>query len=93
MSCPNIMPVIIIAFSVSIGGVILSLASLSFLGFGLPPEIPDWGGLLSREGRTFMELAPHLALWPGLALTITIYSLNMFGDAVRDLLDPRLRGS
>ena len=90
---PNIMPVIIIAFSVSIGGVILSLASLSFLGFGLPPEIPDWGGLLSREGRTFMELAPHLALWPGLALTITIYSLNMFGDAVRDLLDPRLRGS
>ena len=90
---PNIMPVIIIAFSVSIGGVILSLASLSFLGFGLPPEIPDWGGLLSREGRTFMELAPHLALWPGLALTITIYSLNMFGDAIRDLLDPRLRGS
>ena len=90
---PNIMPVIIIAFSVSIGGVILSLAALSFLGFGLPPEIPDWGGLLSREGRQFMELAPHLALWPGLALTITIYSLNMFGDAVRDLLDPRLRGS
>ena len=90
---PNVMPVIIIAFSVSIGGVILSLAALGFLGFGLPPEIPDWGGLLSREGRTFMELAPHLALWPGLALTITIYSLNMFGDAVRDLLDPRLRGS
>ena len=90
---PNIMPVIIIAFSVSIGGVILSLAALGFLGFGLPPEIPDWGGLLSREGRQFMELAPHLALWPGLALTITIYSLNMFGDAVRDLLDPRLRGS
>ena len=89
---PNIMPVIIIAFSVSIGGVILSLAALGFLGFGLPPEIPDWGGLLSREGRQFMELAPHLALWPGLALTITIYSLNMFGDAVRDLLDPRLRG-
>ena len=89
---PNIMPVIIIAFSVSIGGVILSLAALGFLGFGLPPEIPDWGGMLSRGGRTFMELAPHLALWPGLALTITIYSLNMFGDAVRDLLDPRLRG-
>ena len=89
---PNIMPVIIIAFSVSIGGVILSLAALGFLGFGLPPEIPDWGGMLSRDGRTFMELAPHLALWPGLALTITIYSLNMFGDAVRDLLDPRLRG-
>ena len=90
---PNIMPVIIIIFSMSIGGVILSLAALGFLGFGLPPATPDWGGMLSREGRQHMEVAPWLALWPGLALTITIYSLNMFGDAVRDLLDPRLRGS
>ena len=89
---PNIMPVIIIIFSMSIGGVILSLASLGFLGFGLPPATPDWGGMLSREGRQHMEVAPWLALWPGLALTITVYSLNMFGDAVRDLLDPRLRG-
>ncbi|MCL0029114.1 ABC transporter permease [Dehalococcoidia bacterium] len=90
---PNIMPVIIIIFSISIGGVILSLASLSFLGFGLPPSIPDWGGLLSREGRRYMERAPLLALYPGLCLTVTVYSLNMFGDALRDLLDPRLRGS
>ena len=89
---PNIMPVIIIIFSMSIGGVILSLAALGFLGFGLPPATPDWGGMLSREGRQHMEVAPWLALWPGLALTITIYSLNMFGDAIRDLLDPRLRG-
>ena len=90
---PNIMPVLIISFSMSIGGVILALASLSFLGFGLPPATPDWGGLLSREGRRFMEQVPWLALFPGLALTITVYSLNMFGDAMRDLLDPRLRGS
>ena len=89
---PNIMPIIIIIFSMSIGGVILSLASLGFLGFGLPPATPDWGGMLSREGRQHMEVAPWLAIWPGLALTITIYSLNMFGDAIRDLLDPRLRG-
>ena len=89
---PNIMPIIIISFSMRIGDVILTLASLGFLGFGLPPEIPDWGGLLSQEGRRFMDIAPHLALWPGLALTITVWSLNMFGDAVRDLLDPRLRG-
>ena len=67
-------------------------ASLSFLGFGLPPEVPSWGSLLSRRGRQYMEQAPWLALWPGLALTITGYSLNMFGDAVRDLLDPRLKG-
>ena len=90
---PNIMPVIIISFSMSIGGVILALASLSFLGFGLPPATPDWGSLLSREGRRYMEQAAWLALFPGLALTITVYSLNMFGDAMRDLLDPRLRGS
>ena len=90
---PNIMPVIIIGFSISIGGVILSIASLSFLGYGLPFTIPEWGGMLSREGRKFMETAPRLALFPGLALTITVYSLNMFGDAMRDLLDPRLRGA
>ena len=89
---PNVMPVIIIQFSISIGGVILSLASLGFLGYGLPPQTPDWGGLLSREGREYMEIAPWLAFWPGLCLTITVWSLNMFGDAVRDLLDPRLRG-
>ena len=89
---PNIMPVIIIIFSISVGGVIMAEASLSFLGFGLPIGVPSWGGLLSREGRKYMEMAPWLALWPGLALTITVYSLNMFGDAMRDLLDPRLRG-
>ena len=62
------------------------------LGFGLPAQIPSWGGMLSREGRVFMETAPWLALWPGLFLTLTVYILNMLGDAVRDLLDPRLRG-
>ena len=89
---PNIMAPIIIVFSINIGGVIISEASLSFLGFGLPVQIPSWGGMLSREGRVYMEMAPWLALWPGLFLTIVVYSLNMFGDAVRDLLDPRMRG-
>ena len=88
---PNITPVLIIIFSISVGGVIMSEAALSFLGFGLPIGVPSWGGLLSREGRRFMEVAPRLALWPGLCLTIVVYCLNMFGDAVRDLLDPRLR--
>ena len=89
---PNIMAPIIIVFSINIGGVIMAEASLSFLGFGLPVEFPSWGGMLSREGRLYMEMAPRLALWPGLCLTITVYSLNMFGDALRDLLDPRMRG-
>ena len=90
---PNIMAPVIIVFSINIGGVILSLAALSFLGYGLPPSIPDWGGMLSREGRRYMEQAPWLALWPGLCLTIVVYSFNMLGDALRDLLDPRLRGA
>ena len=90
---PNIMPPIIIIFSINIGAVIMSEAALSFLGFGLPPEVPSWGGLLSREGRQYMEMAPRLALWPGLCLVAVVYGVNMFGDALRDLLDPRLRGS
>ena len=82
----------IIIFSINVGAVILSEASLSFLGYGLPLEVPSWGGMLSREGRKYMDDAPWLALWPGLCLTIVVYSLNMFGDAVRDLPDPRLSG-
>ena len=89
---PNIMPVMIIIFSITVGGVIISEASLSFLGFGLPARVPSWGGMLSREGREYMEMAPHLAVFPGLCLTIVVYCFNMFGDAMRDLLDPRLRG-
>ena len=89
---PNIAAPVIVIFSINIGGVIISEASLSFLGFGLPVHIPSWGGMLSREGRVYMEMAPWLAIWPGVCLTILVYSLNMFGDAVRDLLDPRLKG-
>ncbi|MCL0029249.1 ABC transporter permease [Dehalococcoidia bacterium] len=90
---PNVMPIVIVSFSITIGGVMLTEASISFLGFGLAREIPTWGGLLSKEGRAFMEQAPWMALWPGLCLSVVIYSLNMWGDAMRDLLDPRLRGA
>ena len=89
---PNIMPVIIISFSMMIGMVILMEASLSFLGFGVPPGVPSWGSMLSQEGRTYMEIAPMLAIWPGLALSLVVFGTNMFGDAMRDLLDPRLKG-
>ena len=90
---PNIAAPVLIVYSINVGNVIISEASLSFLGFGLPANIPSWGGMLSREGRQYMEIAPRLALWPGICLTVTVYCLNMFGDAVRDLLDPRLRGT
>ena len=89
---PNIMPVIIIIYSINIGGVILAEAGLSFLGFGLPPEVPSWGGMLAWEGRMHMEQKPELAVYPGLCLAVVVFGTNMFGDAMRDLLDPRLRG-
>ena len=88
---PNITAPIII-YSITIGWAIIAEASLSFLGFGLPPDVPSWGTMLSREGRQYMEMAPRLAMWPGVALTLVVYCLNMVGDALRDLLDPRLRG-
>ena len=89
---PNIMPPIIIVFSAGIGGAIVSEAGLSFLGFGLPPEVPSWGGMLSGDGRMYMEAKPELAIYPGLCLAVVVYGVNMLGDAVRDLLDPRLTG-
>ena len=89
---PNITPILIIMFSVSMAGNILGEASLSFLGFGIPPPFPSWGQMLSSEGRSYMQEAPWLAIWPGVALSAAVYGINMWGDAVRDLLDPRLRG-
>ncbi|HEX9976194.1 MAG TPA: ABC transporter permease [Dehalococcoidales bacterium] len=89
---PNIMAPLITIFAVSSGYVILGEATLSFLGFGIPPPTPSWGAMLSGSGRRYMLLAPWMALWPGLALAIVVYGLNMLGDAMRDLLDPRLRG-
>jgi len=89
---PNIMAPIIIIFTLAMGSMIIAEASLSFLGFGIPPPTPSWGGMLSGSGRTYMVNAPGMAIWPGLALAIVVYGINMLGDAVRDLLDPRLRG-
>jgi len=89
---PNIMAPLIVRFTVLVPNVIRTEASLSFLGFGIPPPTPSWGGMLSGLGRIYMLRAPWLVIWPGLALAIVIYGINMFGDALRDILDPRLRG-
>jgi len=89
---PNVIAPLIIIFSTVMGAAIIAEASISFLGYGIPPPIPSWGGMLSGTGRRYMVQAPWLALWPGLALSIVVYGANMFGDALRDLLDPRLRG-
>jgi peptide/nickel transport system permease protein len=89
---PNISAPIIVMFTISVGSMILAEATLSFLGFGIPPPNPSWGGMLSGSGRSYMFIAPWLAIWPGIALALAVYGINMLGDAVRDILDPRLRG-
>jgi len=89
---PNIMAPAIVLFTTRVPAMVLTEASMSFLGFGIPPPTPSWGAMLSAEGRTYMFMSTGLAIWPGLALSIVVYGVNMFGDAVRDLLDPRLRG-
>jgi peptide/nickel transport system permease protein len=89
---PNILAPIIILGTVNLGAIILTEAALSFLGFGVPPPRPSWGGMLSGAGLVHMLRAPWLALWPGVALSLAVFGANMLGDALRDLLDPRLRG-
>jgi peptide/nickel transport system permease protein len=90
---PNVMAPIIVLFTTRVGSVILAESSLSFLGLGVPPPAPSWGGMLTGSGRLYMFQAPWLALAPGLCLTAVVYATNVFGDALRDLLDPRMRGS
>ncbi len=89
---PNILPLIIVGFTMGMGGAILAESSLSFLGFGIPPPYPSWGGMLSGNARRYMFSAPWLAIWPGLALAVVVWGMNMFGDGLRDIIDPRLRG-
>ncbi len=89
---PNITAPLIIIFTLAMGATILGEATLSFLGFGIPPPMPTWGAMLSGEGRAYMYQAPWLAIWPGLALGLVVWGINVFGDGLRDLLDPRLRG-
>jgi peptide/nickel transport system permease protein len=85
-------PWLIIA-TAGLGTAIISEASLSFLGLGIPAPEPSWGGMLSGRGRDYYSVAPWMAIWPGLAISLAVYGFNLFGDAIRDVLDPRLRGS
>lgn len=89
---PNTFPAIIILATAGLGGAILAEATLSFLGLGTPPPNPSWGAMLSGNTRTYMLVAPWLVIFPGLILTMAIYSFNFLGDGLRDSLDPKLRG-
>ncbi len=88
---PNTFPLILLTATVALPGTILAEASLSFLGFG-PEGTTSWGQMLSADGREFFRAQPGLAIYPGLAIAAAVFGFNMFGDGLRDLLDPRLRG-
>lgn len=89
---PNVFPIVIIGASIQVGGAVLIESSLAFLGYGVQPPTASWGRMLN-EARDKLTNYPHLAIFPGLVIFFTVYSFNMLGDALRDVLDPRLRGS
>lgn len=88
---PNILAPLIVIASFNVAGVILSEAALSFLGLGVPPEVPTWGGMLAESRDQLLGGFWWLAVFPGLAIMFTVLSLNILGDWLRDFLDPRLR--
>jgi peptide/nickel transport system permease protein len=88
---PNCLSPVIVQASFVFAAAVLTEAALSFLGVGVPPYVPSWGNILA-EGRLYLQQAPWLVLYPGAAIMLTIFGLNLLGDGLRDLLDPRLRG-
>ena len=90
---PNCFALYLVIFTFHLGGAIIAEASLSFLGVGTPIDVPSWGGMLSGATAQSVSLAPYLAIFPGLAIAIVVFSWNVLGDALRDVLDPRLRGA
>jgi peptide/nickel transport system permease protein len=90
---PNCVAPYLIIATASLGGAIITEASLSFLGLGVPPPAPSWGRDLFGSAQKFAELAPWMPIMPGIAISLTVYGFNLLGDAIRDVLDPRLRGS
>ena len=89
---PNVAAPIIVLGTLGLGNAILAESALSFLGFGVPPPAPSWGRMLSGDGMDYMLQSPGLAVFPGLAISLAVFGFNMLGDALRDLLDPKLTG-
>lgn len=90
---PNVLATLIVLATIGLGAFILAESALSFLGFGVPPPYPSWGAMLSGSARSLFYRAPWMAIWPGAAISLAVFGVNMLGDALRDVLDPQLRGS
>ena len=88
---PNLVGPVVVVVTVFFGTAIVTEAALSFVGLGTPPPTPSWGNMMSGSARTYIMSAPWMAFYPGLALSILVFGVNVVGDAVRDLMDPRLR--
>lgn len=90
---PNAFALYLVIVTFHLGGAIIAEASLSFLGVGVPIDVPSWGGMLSGAASQYVALAPWLAVFPGVAIALVVFSWNVLGDALRDVLDPRLKGT
>jgi peptide/nickel transport system permease protein len=90
---PNCFALFIVLVTVFLGTAIVAEATLSFLGIGVPPDVPSWGGMLNGAAQTYVRVAPWLGVFPGMAIAIVVFAWNLLGDALRDVLDPRLRGT
>ena len=90
---PNCYALLLVLITIHLGGAIIAEASLSFLGIGAPPDVPSWGGMLRGAAQNYVEIAPWLGVFPGVAISLVVFAWNLLGDALRDVLDPRLRGT
>jgi len=89
---PNVMATFIVLSTITLGYAIVVEASLSFLGVGIPPDVASWGGMLNLGATTYIDVSPWLAIFPGVTIALIVFSVNLLGDSLRDVLDPRLRG-
>ena len=90
---PNLVAIWVVTFTFLMGVAVIAEASLSFLGLGVGPDVPSWGGMLSSATKNYIGIGPWLPVVPGLAIAVVVFSWNVLGDSLRDVLDPRLRGS
>ena len=90
---PNCLAPVIVLSTGFLGSAIVAEAGLSFLGLGVPPPHPAWGRMLQNAAKTYQEAAPWMTTFPGLALSVAVFGFNLFGDALRDIWDPRMRGT